>query len=327
MKPDRAGNRPRAILAASTGGHLAQLVRLQSVLPIADDPIWITFDHPQSRSLLGGQRVHYVPYIAPRDFKGALAASPEVRQIMKDSYYDIAISTGAAIAAVALPIARLHSREAWYIESVSRFDGPSLTGKIVSKVPGIKTFTQHKGWADERWVHRFSVLQDYSPISEGVGADAGRPRKVFVTLGTIKPYRFDRLVDRILEVIPAQDEITWQVGETLREDLPGRVHITMPADDLKREVSESDIVISHAGVGSAMQIMDLGKCPVLVPRRQTHGEHVDDHQEQIARELANRGLALTVDADRFSYEDLIAASRVRIKSTGLIRPIDVENKA
>jgi UDP-N-acetylglucosamine--N-acetylmuramyl-(pentapeptide) pyrophosphoryl-undecaprenol N-acetylglucosamine transferase len=45
-----------------------------------------------------------------------------------------------------------------------------------------------------------------------------------------------------------------------------------------------------------------------VPRRLAHGEHVDDHQIQIAQELARRGLAVSVEADALTVEDLRRAA-------------------
>nr|WP_240498137.1 glycosyltransferase [Williamsia sp. 1135] len=210
----------------------------------------------------------------------------------------------------------MQRRAAWYIESVSRFDGPSLTGRIVAKVPGIKTFTQHRAWEDGKWTHQFSVLQDYTAATSKTPAPTG-PLKIFVTLGTIQPYRFDRLVDRLLAVVPGDNEFVWQIGETVREDLPGQVHRTIAAHEMQREVLESDVVISHSGVGSAMQIMDLGKCPVLVPRRSQYGEHVDDHQAQIARELTVRSLAVTAEADELTLDHLLLSTRSSISRTVL----------
>ncbi len=71
---------------------------------------------------------------------------------------------------------------------------------------------------------------------------------------------------------------------------------------------EADVVVAHAGVGTALAALEVGKCPVLVPRRLAHGEHVDDHQTQIAGELSRRGLALTVDADALTLDHLLEAA-------------------
>jgi hypothetical protein len=163
------------------------MVRLYERLPIANEPIWLTFENEQSRSLLAGKNVHFVPYIAPRDYRGLARAFSPVLRIMRSTDFDVAISTGAAIAALVLPLARLQRREAWYIESVSRFDGPSLTGRILAKYPNISTYTQHDSWRSDRWKYRLSVLDDYTPKTQSSISTriADGPLKVFVTLGTI----------------------------------------------------------------------------------------------------------------------------------------------
>jgi UDP-N-acetylglucosamine transferase subunit ALG13 len=306
----------RAVLAASTGGHLAQMHRLIRDLPIDPDPLWITFDHPQSRSLLQGARVVYVPYIAPRDFKNTFKGMPSVLRALRKEEFDVAISTGAAIANPVLGIARMMGKKAWYIESVSRFDGPSLTGKAMGMFPGISTYTQHQSWADNRWLYKVSVLDKYT--TEEIDTQRSI-EKIFVTLGTIRPYRFDAMIDTIAEVtskFPVQPDITWQVGATSRRDLTGKVHELMSADEFKACVLEADLCISHSGVGSAMQVMDLGRAPLLVPRRRERNEHVDDHQQQIARELAERGLAVAAEADEIDIELMLMAANRRIQRVG-----------
>jgi UDP-N-acetylglucosamine transferase subunit ALG13 len=55
---------------------------------------------------------------------------------------------------------------------------------------------------------------------------------------------------------------------------------------------------------------------VLVPRRAEQCEHVDDHQREIARELAGRGLALHREVDELRGEDLVEASRRGVVRTG-----------
>jgi UDP-N-acetylglucosamine transferase subunit ALG13 len=45
-----------------------------------------------------------------------------------------------------------------------------------------------------------------------------------------------------------------------------------------------------------------------VPRRVERQEHVDDHQEQVARELNQRGLALHAEVDDVDLELLYRAS-------------------
>lgn len=297
----------RLLLVASTGGHLSQLHRLSRRFS-SPSREWLTFDSSQSKSLLRDEQVHFVRYIPSRGLVSALRNLLPALRVIRSSRADVVISTGAALAAVALPLAVLARKRAIYIESVSRFDGPSLTGRMLRRVPGIRLYTQHSAWAGGPWTLTESVLDDYC-----VGP---RPpigiKRIFVTLGTIRPYRFDALVERVRHVIPADVEVVWQVGVTSRNDLSGRAFDHMSVDEMRQEIRSADVVVSHSGVGSALEILAAGKVPILVPRRSLRGEHVDDHQEQIASALHGRGLAIMVEADKLSWEDVQAAADLRV---------------
>ena len=45
--------------------------------------------------------------------------------------------------------------------------------------------------------------------------------------------------------------------------------------------------MTHAGVGSILTCLRLGRTPLVVPRQSRFGEHVDDHQVELTRALAN----------------------------------------
>lgn len=83
---------------------------------------------------------------------------------------------------------------------------------------------------------------------------------------------------------------------------------------------EADVVVTHAGVGSALAAMRAGRRAIYVPRRRRHGEHVDDHQVEMARELNRRGLVLAREADAITAEDLIEAASWTIAATGTVTP-------
>ena len=64
-----------ALLVASTGGHLVELMRLRPRLTgIGDEVTWVTFDTPQSRSMLAGEDVQL------RAGHAAHAPSPQWRR-------------------------------------------------------------------------------------------------------------------------------------------------------------------------------------------------------------------------------------------------------
>lgn len=277
----------KVLLAASTGGHLSQLVRLAPALGVDPQGPWLTFDTAQSRTLLAGRDVHTVPYIRPRDWKSTIGGALRAWSLVGQA--DAVVSTGAAIALSVLPQALLRRKKVVYIESISRTQGPSMSGRILARLPRVGLYTQHHSWADDAWRPGPSVLAQYQVASTGTAP----VRSMLVTLGTIEPYRFDRLVDLVqgyLERNP-RTEVVWQLGCTTREDLPGRVESMLDADELTRLMEESDVVIAHSGVGIAMSILDAGKMPVLLDRRASLDEHVDDHQRQIFDYLTERGLA------------------------------------
>jgi UDP-N-acetylglucosamine--N-acetylmuramyl-(pentapeptide) pyrophosphoryl-undecaprenol N-acetylglucosamine transferase len=299
-----------AVLCASTGGHLEQLHRLWPRLQLAGRPVWITFDSPQSRSLLAGHDVRFVPYIPSRGYRQLVRAFPGVLRALLAARPDVVISTGAAVALLALPTARALGRRAVYLESVSRFDGPSMTGRILSHVPGVELYTQHPAWAGGRWRLGPTVMDQFS-VEDGPDR-SHQPVRVFVTLGTLQSYRFDALVDAVLASLPRPADVVWQVGVTSRSDLPGRVHEAVSVEDFARYVEWADVVVTHAGVGSVMRILELGKSPIIVPRRRSRGEHIDDHQVQIARELDRRELGVEREAGALDPADFETAARKSI---------------
>ncbi|PTR23466.1 UDP-N-acetylglucosamine transferase subunit ALG13 [Rhodococcus sp. OK519] len=299
------------MLAASTGGHLAQLVRLAPTLNASDDSLWVTFDSEQSRSLLAGKNTLLVPYIAPRDWRGVFSAYGAICKALKyeSDVYDGAFSTGAALALAALPAARRNGIKACYIESVSRTQGPSVSGRILEYSRLVELRAQHPGWATGRWSYQGSVMNAFTS-SAGV-AGTGTPR-IFVTLGTIRPYRFDAMVDAVLATGLANESTTWQLGCTRRNQLPGRVTESIPDDEFAALIAESDVVITHSGVGTILKILEMGKHPIVIPRRSHRNEHVDDHQSQIADLVHHNGVATAVEVDQLTPDMIVAASGRRV---------------
>lgn len=302
--------RGRNLLVASTGGHLAELWRLQPE-QARGHRSWITFDTPQSRDLLEGEEVVFVPYIAPRDVRGVLRGARIISRVVRRTRPDAIVSTGAAVALSAGLVASTARLPMVYIESVARLQGPSMTGAILARSRRVSTWTQVEDWATSRWPVTQSVLARYERLPDVEGPACDRPR-LFVTLGTIAPYRFDALVDGVLATGLADENTTWQLGSSLRSDLPGRVHAGLGYREMQRAIADADLVVTHAGVGTVLDVLDGGKLPVVVPRRSSRGEHVDDHQTDLARHLSEAGLSATLDASQLSRGAILAAARARV---------------
>jgi UDP-N-acetylglucosamine--N-acetylmuramyl-(pentapeptide) pyrophosphoryl-undecaprenol N-acetylglucosamine transferase len=304
------------LLVAATGGHLAQLFQLRPRLVEVGTPVvWATFDSPQSRSLLADELVEYVPYTAPRDYRNVIANVPRAMTILRRHEVKSVISTGSAIALSFIPVARATGRDAHYIESAARSDGPSTTGRILQRIPGIRLSAQYDSWAMPPWGRSVSVFDDFSAVHRR--SPRVPVRKLVVTLGTIEGYGFRRLLERLMEIVPEGVEVLWQTGVTDVTGLSLTGRASMPQHELHAAMSCADAVIAHAGIGSALGALNAGHRPILVPRRSARGEHVDDHQLQIARELHGRDLALHREVCDLTWSDVehVAGWEVRSADT------------
>lgn len=293
------------LMVASTGGHLAQLRQLAGRLEgVSDRHLWVTFDTVQSRSLLDDPEVVYVRRTHSRDIVPTVVNMGAVNRLLRRENVTSVVSTGSAVALSAMVPARGRGIECHYIESAARSDGPSLTGKLLSAMPGVNLYTQYRNWEGGRWSYRGSVFDGFRA---GAPAEGASPRRIVVTLGTGR-YGFRRLVERLVALLPAEAEVLWQTGATDVSGLPLDPTPALPYAELSEAMAEADLVVSHAGVGSALGALEAGRMPVLVPRRVAHDEIVDDHQEQVARELSDRGLALMREAGTLTRDDLALAA-------------------
>ncbi|MFD1715622.1 glycosyltransferase [Amnibacterium flavum] len=296
----------RALLVCSGGGHLKQLSILAQRIGIPnDEQLWVTFDTGLSRSLLADREVIYARYAAPRDGVNIVRNAIQARKVLKGQSFDLAISTGASLAVSYLPLAARRGISSHYIESAARAAGPSVTGKIIARDRKVQTYTQYPAWSSDRWKYRGSIFDQYA-----AGDDIpDRPiTRVVVTVGTTESYGFTRLFDSIVPLLSGR-EVLWQTGTTDMTPYGVTGRTTVPHAELDAAVAEADVVIAHAGTGAALTAIEHGKCPILVPRLSEHGEHIDDHQIQIAGELARRGLAISAAPDQIDEELLRAAAR------------------
>jgi UDP-N-acetylglucosamine transferase subunit ALG13 len=300
------------LLVASTGGHLKELHHLHGRLAGVEGPYrWVTFDTPQSRSLLAGERVEFVPFVGGRDPLNLARNLAPAHSALRGGEVETVVSTGSAVALPFFALSRARGIRCHYIESAARIEGPSLTGRMIGRIPGVRRYSQYRGWKRRGWSFGGSVFDSFAGEA---GPAAGKPAldKVVVTLGTYRGYAFTRLVRRLLEILPAEAEVLWQTGDTDVSGLGIAGHRAIPEGDLTAAMREADVVVAHAGVGTALAAFEVGKCPLLVPRRFSLGEHVDDHQAQIAGELGKRGLAVSAGADDLSRADLLAAATKRV---------------
>lgn len=51
-------------------------------------------------------------------------------------------------------------------------------------------------------------------------------------------------------------------------------------------VHRASLVIAHGGAGTLIEVLRIGKVPLVMPRRSAYKEHVDDHQIELVQAMA-----------------------------------------
>lgn len=310
------------MLVASTGGHLAELHRLRHRIDGLRGPVlWITFDSEQSRELLAGEEVIFVPLTGPRDYRNVFGNMSIAWRVLRTYRVSMIVSTGSAIALSFFPLAWLFGASCHFIETAARRHGPSLTGRIVGLPPGVHRYTQCQTWAGRRWKYRGSLFDGFDPVPHSGCLPQGRPVKVVVMLGTMQQ-PFDSALRPLAEILkdPGQFEVKWQVGHTPTEGLEIDGHVSVSPFELQRWIAESDLVIAHAGMGSTLDALEAGRRPLLIARTEQRGEHVDDHQVEIANELAARDLAEVTEPAQLSIDCIRRAVGGRVSAAAPSTP-------
>lgn len=117
---------------------------------------------------------------------------------------------------------------------------------------------------------------------------------VFVAVGTQK-FQFNRLLKAVDDLVAQgllEGEVFAQIGYS--DYVPQNYQYK---DFISRDVFQSciercDLLITHSGVATIIAGLRLRKPTVVVPRLEKFGEHVDDHQFQIAENFSSKNLLL-----------------------------------
>jgi len=108
---------------------------------------------------------------------------------------------------------------------------------------------------------------------------------IFVTVGTQK-FPFDRLAEALDGHIAAgriRDEVFAQIGYTAYRPRHYRAVRMLPPEEAEARLRGCSVLIAHGGTSTIVRALRLGKKVLVVPRQRRYGEHVDDHQLEIAR--------------------------------------------
>lgn len=128
---------------------------------------------------------------------------------------------------------------------------------------------------------------------------------IFVAVGTQK-FQFDRLlkaIDKLIDDGLLDEEVYAQIGYS--NHVPEHYHFDKMMDKSKYDsmIKKCDLLVTHSGVGTIVLGLKYSKPVIVVPRLKRYGEHIDDHQVQIADAFSDRNLVLKCE----DTEDLITS--------------------
>lgn len=139
---------------------------------------------------------------------------------------------------------------------------------------------------------------------------------IFVTVGGQLP--FDRLI-RIIDAWVAEtgrDDVFCQIGDAEFEPEHAAFARFLSPEDFSAKLDAADVLISHAGMGTIISTLQLGKPMIVFPRQAELGEHRNDHQIATAEAFKHLGdipIAMNDDELRetlVSIDQLRAAPRI-----------------
>lgn len=118
------------LMVCSTGGHLAQLLRLEPWYRHRRTT-WVTFDKPDGRSLLADAETVWAHHPTTRNLpnllRNLLLAVGTLRRLRPD----VVVSSGAAVAVPFFVLARLMGIRTVFVEVYDRLDTSTMTGRLV----------------------------------------------------------------------------------------------------------------------------------------------------------------------------------------------------
>ncbi len=119
----------RVALVCSSGGHLAQLHRLEPWWRTRQRQ-WATFDTPDARSLLRDEDTVWAHHPTTRNIGNLLRNVRLAARHLRAYRPDVVISDGAGLAVAYFLIARCLSIPCVYVEVLDRIDSRTLTGRL-----------------------------------------------------------------------------------------------------------------------------------------------------------------------------------------------------
>ncbi|HEL1563404.1 TPA: multidrug MFS transporter [Streptococcus suis] len=130
---------------------------------------------------------------------------------------------------------------------------------------------------------------------------------IFVTVGTHEQ-PFDRLlkaVDYLVEKGVITEEVFIQTGYSTYIPKNCKWSKLLSFDKMNELMEKADIIITHGGPATFMSAIAKGKKPIVVPRLEKYGEHVNDHQLDFSKQVRDRYKSIIVVEEVVDLENYV----------------------
>lgn len=112
---------------------------------------------------------------------------------------------------------------------------------------------------------------------------------IYVTLGTMF-LGFDRLVEAVDSIAETSGEqVIVQTGLSQERPRHCAWFDFLPHEDVLAIQRHARVIVGHAGIGTVLDALAVKRPLIVVPRLKRYGEHMNDHQMEIAEAVARRG--------------------------------------
>jgi UDP-N-acetylglucosamine transferase subunit ALG13 len=290
-------------LVASPGGHLNLLEQLSVAVP-RHLRRWVTAPGPRGEQLArDGEDVTILPKYErhPRELWASIAAA--VRLVRRDRP-EIVVSTGAGSAALYCTVARAAGAKIVFAETMARVTGPSASGRVTARMASANLVQ----WPEMASVYpRARVCRPL--LLEDVGAPLAPDAAGTLLIVGTHTAPFDRLVQMTADAVRAgvlPGPVLAQVGPSTVAFPEAEVHAFLAPEAMGDAIAKAKVIVSHGGAGSLSAALRTGHRPIVLGRAKAHGEHFDDHQQQLMAKLAGSGLVVALD-DHLGPEHVAAA--------------------
>lgn len=276
-------------LVCSHGGHFSELSLLSGFS--GEDAILISYRSPRTEAFPG--RKYLFENFGQKPWK-LLISLPSILLIMLREKPKAVVSNGAEIAVPFMFLARLMGIRTLFIESYTRIDSPTVTGRLV--YPFCNDFLVLWPEMLKRYGSKARYIGGLVVPAEGVSsvdlATVGKP--IFVMVG-MHFSGFERLIKEIDRIALNKNvHFIAQIGHSSYEPEHAEFFRFLDsANEIEDLILNSCLLVTHGGI-SVIEGLIHGIPTVAVPRLRQYGEAMNDHQLWFAKRLADDDLVTVV---------------------------------